>query len=842
VESTQETENNLDKNPAVEQDKGANTEGFGTPQWWKQQDASPNGLDAEEANRRLEQYGPNQLEEKRENPILKFLSFFWGPIAWMIEVAAILSIAVGHIDDFIIVVVMLVVNAVIGFWQEFQAANAVEALKKQLALKARVKRTGRWQEIEAAGLVPGDVVRLRLGDIVPADVVLTEGDYLSIDQSALTGESLPVDKSPGDTSYSGSVVKQGEMEALVTHTGANTYFGKTTKLVSSAKNVSHFQKAVLTIGNYLIYLSLGLAVVLFAVMLLRGASPLTLLQFALILVVAAIPVAMPAVLSVTMAIGAQALAKMKAIVTRLVSIEEMAGIDILCSDKTGTLTQNKLTLRKPEPMGEATEQDLIVAAALASKSDNRDAIDDAILGAVEDPDALAAMTTESYIPFDPVKKRSEAHVRTSDGAAFGVTKGAPQVILSLCKKDADIAKAADERIDALGANGFRTLGVARDDGEGWRFLGLLPLYDPPREDSFETIRDAQGHGIKVKMVTGDNVSIAKQISGRLGMGATIRTAEELFRKDGVEVERHDDKHVFSPEVDAEVEKADGFAQVFPEDKFNIVTALQERGHIVGMTGDGVNDAPALKKADVGIAVSGATDAARAAASLVLTAPGLSVIVRAVEGARRIFERMNSYAIYRIIETIRIMFFVALAMIFFNVYPITTVMIIVLALLNDLPIITIGYDNTWLEPNPVRWEMRRVLSVSTVLGLIGVIETFGLFVFAEYFLKLDIAQLQSFIFLKLAVAGHLTLLVARTKRPFLTKPYPAPILLTAVIATKIVATLMVGFGLLMAKVPWTDVALIWAYCIAWVFIEDWAKLGVYRRLDKAPKKTPAWFVS
>jgi len=441
-----------------------------------------------------------------------------------------------------------------------------------------------------------------------------------------------------------------------------------------------------------------------------------------------------------------------------------------------------------------------------------------------------------------VKKRSEAHVRTPDGKTFGVTKGAPQVILSLCSGQPELAAAANERIDSLGANGFRTLGVARDDGEGWRFLGLLPLYDPPREDSFETIRDAQGHGIKVKMVTGDNVSIAKQISGRLGMGATIRTADELFRKDGGEIERHDDKHVFSPEVDAEVEKADGFAQVFPEDKFNIVTALQERGHIVGMTGDGVNDAPALKKADVGIAVSGATDAARAAASLVLTAPGLSVIVRAVEGARQIFERMNSYAIYRIIETIRIMFFVALAMIFFNVYPITTVMIIVLALLNDLPIITIGYDNTWLEPNPVRWEMRRVLSVSTVLGLIGVVETFGLFVFAEYYLKLDLAQLQAFIFLKLAVAGHLTLLVARTKRPFLTKPYPAPILLTAVIATKIVATLLVGFGLLMAKIPWTDVALIWAYCIAWVFIEDWAKLGIYRRLDKAPKETPAWYVS
>ncbi|HEC97325.1 MAG TPA: HAD family hydrolase, partial [Nitrospirae bacterium] len=360
-------------------------------------------------------------------------------------------------------------------------------------------------------------------------------------------------------------------------------------------------------------------------------------------------------------------------------------------------------------------------------------------------------------------------------------------------------------------------------GDGWEFLGLLPLFDPPREDAAETIRQAKEHGIEVKMVTGDNVAIARQISSQLGLGTQIQVAAELFSETS-------EKTAISDETAVRVEATDGFAQVFPQHKFEIVKALQRLGHIVGMTGDGVNDSPALKQANTGIAVSGATDAARAAAALVLTAPGLSVIIKAVEEARKIFERMNSYAIYRITETIRIMFFVTLAMIVFNFYPITTVMIILLALLNDLPIMTIAYDNTWLEPNPVRWDMRRVLTVSTVLGLIGVVETFGLLVIVKVLFKLDDAQIQSLIYLKLAVAGHLTLLVARTKHSFLTRPYPAPILLLAIAATQTIAVLIVGFGILVTPIPWIYVAYVWAYCLVWVFIEDWAKLQVYHHLQ------------
>jgi H+-transporting ATPase len=790
----------------------------------KQLDTSLDGLTQEEVQRRLEKYGSNALQEKETNPFIKFLSYFWGPIPWMIEIAAILSAILQHWTDLGVVLVLLAFNAVVGFWQEFQAANAVDALKKQLALKARVLRDGQWQEVDAKNLVPGDVVRIRLGDIIPADVKLVEGEYLSVDQSALTGESLPVDKKMGDVAYSGSIAKQGEMEAIVTKTGSETYFGKTARLVSSARTISHFQKAVLNIGDYLIYFSLFLAAALILIMLFRGTSFLALIQFVLILVVAAIPVAMPAVLSVTMAVGAVVLAKMKAIVTRLESIEEMAGMDVLCSDKTGTLTQNKLTLGTPARFSAQNEQDLILAGALASKVEDQDAIDMAIIAGLKGDKTLAQFSQTKFVPFDPINKRTEAEVKGPDGKTFKVSKGAPQVILELCQPGNELANQANEKVEEFAHQGYRTLGVARnDDDKSWKYLGIISLYDPPRVDSAETLKNARGYGIKVKMITGDNLAIAKQISSELGLGTNIHIAEELFGKGS-------GNNVVTKAIQSRVDAADGFAQVFPEHKFDIVHVLQDEGHIVGMTGDGVNDAPALKQANIGVAVSGATDAARSAADLVLTSPGLSVIVEAVKQARKIFERMNSYAIYRITETIRIMVFVVLAMIIFNFYPITAIMIILLAFFNDLPIMTIAYDNTWLNPDPVRWKMRRVLTISTVLGLIGVVETFGMLLIGQVLLGLNTVQIQTLIFLKLAIAGHLTLFVARTKNPFLTRPFPAPIMLWSAIGTKILATLLVVFGLgLVAPLSWGTVGIIWGYCLVWVFIEDWAKLEVFKHL-------------
>jgi H+-transporting ATPase len=793
---------------------------------------SSRGLSSDEAQSRLAQFGPNALEERKVNPILKFLGYFWGPIPWMIEVAAILSGIVKHWDDLIIILILLGFNAGVGFWQEYKAANALEALKKQLALKARVLRDGKWQEIAAEQLVPGDIIRLRLGDIIPGDVKLFEGDYLSVDQSALTGESLPVSKKVGDIAYSGSVAKQGEMVALVFGTGSNTFFGRTAKLVQTAGSVSHFQKAVLQIADYLIYLSVGLVAVLILVQLERGAPLLTLVQFALILTVASIPVALPAVLSVTMAVGALALSKMKAIVTRLESIEEMAGIDILCSDKTGTLTLNQLTMGEPVPFAAKDQQEVILWGGLASKEENQDPIDLAVLASLKDKQALTGYRQTQFMPFDPVGKRTESTVQDGENHIFKATKGAPQVIMALCHLDPQTAAKAQEAVDAFAAKGYRTLGVARAADTGpWQFLGILPLFDPPREDSAETIADAREHGIEIKMVTGDNVAIAREISQHLGLGTNIQSATQLLK--GCEDVCH-----LNPEEARVVEAADGYAEVFPEHKYAIVLGLQSMGHIVGMTGDGVNDAPAIKQADVGIAVSGATDAARAAADLVLTAPGLSVIVRAVEGARRIFERMNSYAIYRIVETIRIMFFVVLAMIFYNFYPITAIMIILLAFFNDVPIMTIAFDNTLVDPKPVRWNMHRVLTLSTVLGLTGVAGSFLMLIIAKNYLKLDIPQIQTYIFLKMAVAGHLTLFVTRTPRMFLRKPHPAPILFWSTVITKLLATLFVvyPFGLI-TPIYWKDVGIVWAYCITWLFMGDLAKLMVLRHLEmSSPRHT------
>ncbi len=782
------------------------------------------GLSSAQVKERLEKYGYNALEEKKVSPLLKLLGYFWGPIPWMIEVAAILSAVVQHWPDFFIILALLIFNAGVGFWQEYTAGNAVDALKKQLALKARALRDGAWQEIDAKLLVPGDIVRIRLGDVIPADVKLVEGDYLSVDQSALTGESLPVSKQVGDEAFSGTVVKQGEVVAEVTATGAQTKFGQTASLVEQAKTVSHFQKAVLTIGDYLIYVSLALVVALILFQLHRDSPWLELVQFALILTVASIPVAMPAVLSMTMAVGAMALSRHKAIVTRLESIEEMASMDVLCSDKTGTLTQNRLTMGNIEVFKAHNEQEVLLIASLASKAEDKDAIDEAVLNALKDQENLKTYTQNNFVPFDPVHKRTEAEITDAQGKTFKVTKGAPQVIMQMSNLTDEEMQRAEEVVDAFAKEGYRALGVARKDSNSreWEFLGILSLFDPPREDSAETIANARKYGVSMKMVTGDNLSIAKQIAGKLGLGMNILPAGSLsLDKDGPR-DASDGQRV---------EKSDGFAEVFPEHKFGIVKLLQARNHITGMTGDGVNDAPALKQADVGIAVSGATDAARAAADLVLTAPGLSVIINAIEEARRIFERMNAYAIYRISETIRIMFFVVLTMMFFDFYPITAIMIILLAFFNDIPIMAIAYDHTGLEEKPVRWNMRQVITVATAMGIVGVVGSFGMLLLAMDVMKLDVAHIQTYVFLKMAVAGHLVLFVARTKEHFWKHPWPAPIMVWSAVITKVAATILAAYGFgLITPITWPEIALIWGYSITSALVTDIIKVQVYRHMQ------------
>ena len=681
---------------------------------------SSQGLSSEDVQRLHSQFGYNELPEKSVNPLLKFLSYFWGPIPWMIEAAMILSALVGRWTDFGIILTLLAANAIVGFWEEYQAGNAIAALKRKLALAAKVKRNGSWLSIPARELAPGDLIRIRLGDIVPADAALLAGDPIEVDQSALTGESLPVTRKTNETVYSGSTVRQGEVDAVVTEIGTKTYFGKTAQLVESAHTVSHFQCAVLKIGDYLIVLALTLVVLILTVALLRG-DPLIqsvagrepALLFALVLTVAAIPVAMPTVLSVTMAVGARLLARKEAIVSRLVSIEELAGMDLLCSDKTGTLTQNRLTLGTPFTLAQTTPEEIIINASWASRGEDEDPIDKAVLAGMDKLATQPGCEVTHFQPFDPVHKRTEASITGSDGQTFKVSKGAPQVILALVADPDQIRQPVENAINDFAARGFRSLGVARADGDGpWRFLGVLPLYDPPREDSKATIATAKEMGVDVKMVTGDQVAIGREIAHQVGLGTNILDAS-LFAENAEKQDGDDGR------IAEAIEQADGFAQVFPEHKFRIVELLQARKHIVGMTGDGVNDAPALKKADCGIAVSGATDAARAAADMVLMSPGLSVIIDAIQESRKIFQRMNSYAVYRIAETIRVLLFMTLSILVFNFYPVTAVMIVLLALLNDGAILSIAFDRVRYSNRPEAWNMREVLGLSTVLGILGV---------------------------------------------------------------------------------------------------------------------------
>jgi len=784
--------------------------------------SSPNGLTSEEAEKRLDRYGPNEIAEKKHNPIVKFLSYFWGPIPWMIEAAAILSAAIQRWEDLAIIVVLLLLNAGVGFWQEHKADNAIEMLKHRLAPEARVRREGQWTTIPGRELVPGDIVRVRLGDIIPADIRLLEGEYLSVDEAALTGESLPVSKYVSDNGYSGSIVRQGEMDGLVVATGMETYFGKTAQLVEEAETGSHFQKAVVKIGDYLIALAIVLVVLIIVVALFRHESMKETIQFALVLTVAAIPAALPAVLSVTMAVGATALAKKEAIVSRLVAIEEMAGMDILCSDKTGTITTNELSVAEIVPLDEFTDQDVLLYGMLASREENKDPVDDTIVARAKEiaglQDKVDAYQVFAFKPFDPSTKRTESTLQGPEGEKFAASKGAPQVIMELVGEHEGLSSRLDDIVEGQSSKGYRSLGVARTNGDGgWHYVGVIALYNPPRPDSPQTIDTAQAMGVEVKMVTGDHAAVAREIARQVHLGTDILSVDAFIDK---------------PDREARnvVEKADGFAQVFPEHKYHIVELLQEKNHIVGMTGDGVNDAPALKKADAGIAVAGATDAAKSAAAIVLTLPGLSVIIDAIKQSRMIFQRMNSYAVYRITETIRVLLFIVASILVFNFYPVTAVMIVLLALLNDIPIMAIAYDNVLYSDEPERWDMRTVLSMATFLGVIGVLASFFVYFIGKEWLHLDTGELQSFIFLKLAIAGHLTIFITRTRGPFWSIK-PGAALFWSAVLTKVLATFVVVYGMkLVTPIGWKLALFVWGYALVAFVITDFLKVQFYKVLD------------
>jgi H+-transporting ATPase len=836
------------------------------------------GLSSKEVAKRLKSYGYNEIKEKEEPLWHRIFRRFWGPIPWMIEIAALLSAIVQKWEDFIIISIMLLVNAGLDFFQEHRALNALKTLKQQLINEIIALRDGEFKLITARELVPGDIIKLKTGGIIPADVQLIQGDYLLIDQAALTGESLPVSKKVNETAFANTIVKQGEMLAVVINTGMKTNFSGIVSLVASAslKERSHFQKMVIQIGNFLIMITLALVLLIIMVSLFRHEPFIEIIRFALVLTVASIPVALPAVMSVTMAVGAVNLARRQAIVSHLTAIEELAGVDIFCSDKTGTLTKNEMQVADPIVLGEHSEQDLFLYAALASKLENNDPIELPLFNYIDEHFSeldWRIYQQLDYIPFDPVRKRTEATIEINE-VHFHAIKGAAQVLIELADLNDEQIRELNNNVNLLASKGYRTLAVGRKEGDKpLDLIGLIPLYDPPREDSRDVLNEMRSNGVQVKMLTGDNLAIAKEIGILLGLeqktirsvqlsGAasnelltlvevlttaiyqhlqqdvSLKEAKRFATKVMDEVKTLYDTrllerqfiHSHESAIIEMIEDVDIFAEVIPEDKYRIVDTLQKGGHIVAMTGDGVNDAPALRKADCGFAVSNATDAARAAADIVLTTQGLSVINEAIRQARITFSRMKSYATFRVAETIRIVLFIALSIIVFDFYPITALMIILLALLNDIPILAIAYDNTKVHSSPARWDMRELITVSSILGFSGVVFTFVLF----YILKeknFTEETIQSIIFLKLIVAGHSTLYITRVEDWFWKRPWPSPILFFATFGTEVVATLLAVYGFLIAPIGWKFALLIWGYALVEFLFNDMLKLSIYRMLKR-----------
>ncbi|XP_020102926.1 plasma membrane ATPase-like [Ananas comosus] len=810
------------------------------------------GLSSEEGANRLQLFGPNKLEEKKESKVLKFLGFMWNPLSWVMEMAAIMAIALANGDgkppdwqDFVGIVVLLLINSTISFIEENNAGNAAAALMAGLAPKTRVLRDGRWTEQDAAILVPGDIISIKLGDIVPADARLLEGDPLKIDQSALTGESLPVTKNPGDEVFSGSTCKQGEIEAVVIATGVHTFFGKAAHLVDSTNQVGHFQKVLTAIGNFCICsIAVGIVVEIIVMYPIQHRKYRDGIDNLLVLLIGGIPIAMPTVLSVTMAIGSHRLAQQGAITKRMTAIEEMAGMDVLCSDKTGTLTLNKLSVDKNliEVFAKGVDKEyVILLAARASRTENQDAIDAAIVGMLADPkEARAGIREVHFLPFNPVDKRTALTYIDADGTWHRVSKGAPEQILNLCNCKEDVRHKVHSVIDKFAERGLRSLAVARQvvpeknkdsPGGPWQFVGLLPLFDPPRHDSAETIRRALNLGVNVKMITGDQLAIAKETGRRLGMGTNMYPASSLLGQ-------HKDASIAVLPVDELIEKADGFAGVFPEHKFEIVKRLQERKHICGMTGDGVNDAPALKKADIGIAVADATDAARSASDIVLTEPGLSVIISAVLTSRAIFQRMKNYTIYAVSITIRIVLgFMLIALIWkFDFSPF---MVLIIAILNDGTIMTISKDRVKPSPMPDSWKLKEIFVTGVVFGSYLALMTVVFFwamidtnFFSDKFnvrsLRHSEDEMMAALYLQVSIISQALIFVTRS-RSWCFVERPGLLLISAFIIAQLVATVIAvyadwGFARIKG-IGWGWAGVIWLYSIASFMPLDWFKFAI-----------------
>ena len=701
------------------------------------------GLTTTEAEQRLQKNGPNQVADEKRNRLVQFIKEFWAPVPWMLEATVLLEIILRKRMEAGIIAALLIFNAVLSFIEEGRAQNALALLRKRLAVTATVLRDAAWKSIPAAGIVTGDYVRLHMGDLVPADIAIQEGNIL-VDQSALTGESQAVEVTQGKPAYAGSLVKRGQASGDVTATGSKTYFGKTAELVRTAKTVSHLQSMIFTVVKYLLVMDGVLVVILLGYAFFAHLPWSDTLPFLLILLVASVPVALPATFTLATGLGALELAHQGVLVTHLSAIEEAAAMDVLCTDKTGTITQNLQTLAAVHLYPPCTEEELLQNAACASDETTQDPIDLAVFAymKVKGFHAFSEQRT-SYVPFEPATKLSEATI-TRNGQEMHVLKGAPAAIAARAPGGPDIAK----DVDKLASEGSRVLAVATGTKDALRLIGLLALQDPPRTDSKELVQRLEQLKVRVVMVTGDGVTTARAVATQVGITGDACSAEEL----------HGDKK-------SNIHQCGVFAGVFPQDKFDLVQRFQKSGHVVGMTGDGVNDAPALKQAEVGIAVSSATDVAKASASIVLTNPGLMNAVSAVETSRRIYQRMLTYTLNKIVKTVQVALFLTIGVILTREFIITPLLIVFLLFANDFMTMSIATDNVSFSPKPDRWNIRVLMLLGVMLGGLLLVLSFGLFYYGRNVLGLPLPQLQTLVFIMLVFTGQGMIYLIRERRHF-----------------------------------------------------------------------------
>ena len=779
------------------------------------------GLTRAEVDVRRKEHGYNEVAEKKRHPVIKFLGKFWGISAWMLELIMVLSAVLGNYSDLAVVGALLVVNAVLSFMQEHRAAGVVEALRRRLQVSARVRRDSSWQVIHARELVPGDIVRLRSGDIIPADVKLLTG-ALSVDQSALTGESKDADKAPGDVLSSGSVARRGEGNGVVMLTGTKTYFGRTTELVQEARPKLHIEAVVAKIVRWLFVIVgvlLGVVVVLSVI---RHAPLVEMIPLLLILLLSAVPVALPVMFTVTMALGSKELAKRGVLVTRLSAAEDAATMDVLCVDKTGTITINQLTVTGVIPLEKATEADVLFAGALASQEANQDPIDLAFLAAAKEHhvfDGLPAVTPVSFSPFDAKTRRTEAVVEQS-GQQMRVMKGAVRTIAEACGLQAPEVEALELRVSVAAAKGYRTLAVARGpEKSAPALLGLVSLYDPPRPDAKQLIATLLDLGVPVKMLTGDALPVALEIGQGVGL-PNIRRVGDLKAVGAA---------VGNEAVDL-LAGADGFAEVYPEDKYIVVQHLQAAGHVTGMTGDGVNDAPALRQAEVGIAVSTATDVAKGAASVVLTEAGLTNIVTLVEQGRTIYQRILTWVINKISRTILKAAFVAIAFVVTGKFVVSAFAMLLLVFLTDFAKISLATDNVCPSKKPETWDSGGFIAVSVVLGIAMVAETLFLLRigWTRFGLATNNDALYTLSFLVLLYFAVFSVVSARERRWFWAT-LPSRTFLFALAADAIIGTLLTFVGLKgLMPLPWWQTLAVFVYAmVSCLVLNDAVKVAMIK---------------